>query len=128
MRCVVGCRHGSGSLLLWLWCRLAAIAQVQALIQSLACESPYASGAALKIKKKEKKKIRKKKRPSETENKGLCFQISSNQMVPCRNNALMWYFSILGRKSWRDILKTQAFLVPLLRLHRQPPQRSDQLQ
>ena len=43
-------------MLLWLWCALAAVA----LIQPLAWESLYATGAALKRKKK-KKKIKKKK-------------------------------------------------------------------
>ena len=38
--------------LLWLWCRLAAVA----LIQSLAGEIQYATGAALKTQKKKKKK------------------------------------------------------------------------
>ena len=43
---------------LWLWCRPAAAA----LIRPIACEPPYASGAALKkTKKKKKKKTRKKK-------------------------------------------------------------------
>ena len=50
MSCGVGCRHSSHPALLWLWCRLAAIA----LIQPIAWESPYAMGAA--PQKKEKKK------------------------------------------------------------------------
>ena len=50
MSCGVGCRGGSDLVLLWLWCRPAAAA----LIQPLAWELPYASGAALKIKKKKK--------------------------------------------------------------------------
>ena len=29
--CGVGCRHGSDLVLLWLWCRLAAIAQIRPL-------------------------------------------------------------------------------------------------
>ena len=37
---------------LWLWCRPAAAA----LIRPLACELPYAAGAALKGKKKQNKK------------------------------------------------------------------------
>ena len=45
----VGHKHGSDPTLLWLWCRPAAAAP----IWSLACELPYAAGAALK--KKEKK-------------------------------------------------------------------------
>ena len=51
MSCGVSRRHGSDLVLLWLWCRLAAIA----LIGPLAWEPPYASGAALKSKKKKKK-------------------------------------------------------------------------
>ena len=42
--CGVGCRHSSDVVLLWLWCRLAAVA----LIQPLAWKPPYVSGAALK--------------------------------------------------------------------------------
>jgi len=58
--CGVGCRHGCGigfrhSLdleLLWLWCRLAAIATTG----SIAWELPYAQSVALKRKKKKKSK------------------------------------------------------------------------
>ena len=46
MSCGVGCRRGLDLALLWLWCRPAATA----LIQPLAWEPPYASGAALKKK------------------------------------------------------------------------------
>ena len=42
----VGCRHGLDLALLWLWCRLAAIA----LIRPLACELPYTVGVAKKAK------------------------------------------------------------------------------
>ena len=45
------CRGGLDPALLWLWCRLAATA----LIQSLAWEPPYAAGAALKDRQKEKR-------------------------------------------------------------------------
>ena len=55
MSCGVGLRHGSDLMLLWLWCRLAAIA----LIGPLAWEPPYAVGSALKSKKKKKKKTKK---------------------------------------------------------------------
>ena len=44
----VGCRCGSDPTLLWLWHRVAAAA----LIQPLAWEPPYVTGAALKKKKK----------------------------------------------------------------------------
>ena len=47
MSCGAGCRRGSDSELLWLWCRLAAVA----LIRPLAWERPYATGVALKTKK-----------------------------------------------------------------------------
>ena len=48
MSCVVGHRHGSDPALLWLWCRLIAVA----LIQPLAWEFPYVAGSALKSKQK----------------------------------------------------------------------------
>ena len=50
MSCDVGCRHGWNVVLLWLWLwrRPAAVL----LIQSLAWELPYATGAALKSKSK----------------------------------------------------------------------------
>ena len=48
--CGVGCRRGSDLALLWLWCRLAAVAP----IGPLAWELLYASGAAVKSKKKKK--------------------------------------------------------------------------
>ena len=48
--CGVGGRHGSNLVLLWLWCRPAAAA----LIQPLAWELVYATGAALKRPKKKK--------------------------------------------------------------------------
>ena len=55
MSCGVGHRHTSDLALLWLWCRLAAIA----LIGPLAWEAPYTTGAALKgqMTKKKKKKM-----------------------------------------------------------------------
>jgi len=40
----VGGRYGSDLVLLWLWCRLAAVAP----IRPLAWEPPYAVGVALK--------------------------------------------------------------------------------
>jgi len=47
MNCGVGHRHGSDLMLLWLWCRPAAIAP----IRPLAWEYQYAAGAALKRQK-----------------------------------------------------------------------------
>ena len=52
MSCGVGRRHGLDPMLLWLWCRLAAIAP----IRSLAWKPPYAMGMALKRQKTKKKK------------------------------------------------------------------------
>ena len=50
MSCGVSRRLDSELALLWLWCRQAATAP----IRSLAWELPYATGAALKSKKKKK--------------------------------------------------------------------------
>ena len=47
VNCSIVYRHGLDSALLWLWLRPAAVA----LIQPLAWEHPYASGAALKRQK-----------------------------------------------------------------------------
>ena len=44
MRCGVGRKYSSDPALLWLWCRPAAVAQ----IQPVAWEPPYATGVALK--------------------------------------------------------------------------------
>ena len=52
MSCGTGRRCGSDPELLWLWCKLAAKAQ----IQPLAWEPPYAVGAALKTKNKRKER------------------------------------------------------------------------
>ena len=48
----VGHRCGSDPTLLWLWCKPAAVAPIQA----LAWEITYAEDAALKSKKEKKKK------------------------------------------------------------------------
>ena len=50
MRYGVGCRHGLGLELLWLWCRPVTTVP----IGPLAWETPYAVGAALKDKKKKR--------------------------------------------------------------------------
>ena len=52
MSCGVGSRLGSDPDLLWLWCRLAAVAPIQA----LAWEPPCATGAALKKTHKQKER------------------------------------------------------------------------
>ena len=48
MSCGIDCRHGLDPVLLWVWYRPEAVA----LIQPLAQELSYATGAALKRKKK----------------------------------------------------------------------------
>ena len=48
MSCDVSCKCSSDPELLWLWCRLAAVAPIRA----LAREHPYAMSVALKSKKK----------------------------------------------------------------------------
>ena len=50
---LVGGRRGLDLALLWLWCRLAAIAPIRPLAQ----EPPCATGAALKKKQEKKKRI-----------------------------------------------------------------------
>ena len=50
MSCGVGHRYGWDLALLWLWCRPAAVAP----IEPLAWELQYATGMALKKKKKDK--------------------------------------------------------------------------
>ena len=50
--CGVGHRLGSDLMLLWLWCKLAAVAP----IGRLPWEPPYAMGAALKCEKQNKTK------------------------------------------------------------------------
>ena len=54
----VGHRRGLDPALLWLWHKLAAVAQ----IQPLAWKPPYATSTALKIKRKKKKEGRKEER------------------------------------------------------------------
>ena len=57
MSCGVSRRGGSDLALLWLWCRLAAVAPTGA----LAWELPYALGVALKSKKQTRTKTKTKK-------------------------------------------------------------------
>ena len=54
--CGVGRRCSLDLVLLWLWCRLAAVAP----IPPLAWEPPYATGAAQEIAKRQKDKKKKK--------------------------------------------------------------------
>jgi len=52
MSCGIGRRHGLDRWLLWLWCRLAAVA----MIQPLAWEPPYAVGGSPKKTKQKQNK------------------------------------------------------------------------
>ena len=72
MSCSVGSRRGSDLALLWLWCRLAAVA----LIRPLAWEPPYAVGAALKKKNKREREI--------------LFDTTSNMEITKAKNLKIW--------------------------------------
>ena len=61
MSCGVGCRLCLDLVLLWLWCRPAAVAP----IRPLTWELPYVEGVARKSLKKEKKNERKNERKKE---------------------------------------------------------------
>ena len=63
MSCGIGRRCGLDLALLWLRCRLAAVA----LIWFLVWELPYAAAVALKRQKKKKRKKEKKKNVNSTE-------------------------------------------------------------
>ena len=80
MSCGIGHRCGSDPALLWLWCRLAAVAP----IQPLAWESPYTAGAALKSKRKKKKQKKPKTKPKKPQTKQLCGQ----------RRAILTFFSV----------------------------------
>ena len=73
----VGCRHSSDPALLW--CRLAAVA----LIGPLAWEPLYATGAALRRRKKERKKESKQIKPKLTIN-------ASPLLIPVVMHLLLW--------------------------------------
>ena len=65
MSCGVGCRPSWDPALLWLWCKLAAVAP----IQPLAWELPYAVGAALKRPKQTNKQTKKPKKQQQQKTK-----------------------------------------------------------
>ena len=81
MSCGVGHRRGSGLVLLWLWCRLAAVAP----IGPLAWEPPCAAGADLKRQKKKKKKKKECVIYSE-ENEGRWDNITPSQLAASDNS------------------------------------------
>ena len=65
MSCGVGCKLSLDPALLWLWCKLAAVAP----IRPLAWETPYATSETLKSKKKKTKKTKKKKQKKQKKTK-----------------------------------------------------------
>ena len=65
MSCGVGCRRGLDHVLLWLWCRPVATAQ----IRPLAWEPPY---EALKIQRDKTNKQKNKTKLHKNDNKHLC--------------------------------------------------------
>ena len=67
---------GLDPLLLWLWCRWAAAAQIEPLAQ----EFPYAAGVAIKMKKILLQKIK------------TYILIKFNFQLKCRNKATKVYF------------------------------------
>ena len=73
----VGHRHGSVLVVLWLWCRPAAVAP----IRPLAWEPPYAMGAALEIKIKINLKNK-----STVPLACTCFSILLNGQVPSHHH------------------------------------------
>ena len=85
MSCGVGRRLGSNLALLWLWCRLAAIA----LIRPLAWEPPHVVAEALKRTKRQKKRKKKRKKT---------LYIYSNQQN-IQRCTILCYFCFLTQKS-----------------------------
>ena len=95
----VGCRCSSDLTLLWLWCRLAAVAPVR----PLAWEPPYAAGAALKRQKK--------KSPV-----GFWIGIELNLYTNMRYNWYPYIYMItctlpLGRENWYKILLLSCWML-----------------
>ena len=63
--------------LLWLWCRSPAAA----LIQPLAWELPYATGAAIKSKKKQKQKQKQKQNKKQSWSHFTCTKLITQMYV-----------------------------------------------
>ena len=94
----IGHRRGSDSTLLWLLCRLAAVA----LIWSLAWELPYATGTALKSKNKQTNKQSKIKGVDIFISSRLLLEISCGPVVKDSALSLQWLGLLLwqGFKPW----------------------------
>ena len=85
MSCGIGHRRGSDLALLWLWRRPAATAP----IRPLACEPPYAAGAAQWQKRQKKKKretCKKKKKEKEKENRNNLTLINLKMLIKWINS------------------------------------------
>ena len=88
-----------GSALLWLWCRLAAIA----LIRPLAWEPPYAMGAALeRLKKKKKKKRKEKKERRKKRKPTLCITLFGHWEYNCQQYFSVYSNIFLNNKDYRE--------------------------
>ena len=70
--------------LLWLWCGLIAVAP----IRSLAWESPYIAGAALKRQKVVKRRKKKKKKERKTKLSYFCRAVGLGNSSPILNRGL----------------------------------------
>ena len=87
LSCGVGHRCGSDSVLLWLWCRPAAVAP----IRPLAWEAPYAVSVALKDKKTKTKKTK-----NQNQNQPCFLAISSILL----NKTLYFIYLFWGPPLW----------------------------
>ena len=91
--CGVGHRCSWDLVLLWLWCRLAAVASIRPLVW----EPPCAVAVALKKKKKKKKRQKKNLQHSRTGEKKVMMNIKNTSMnaelsiqIPNQCLALFW--------------------------------------
>ena len=105
MSCSVDCRCGSDLVLLWLWCRLVAVAP----IWTLAWEPPYAMSKTLK-KTKDRKKKRKNLIPLEIYER-KCFQMikSRKYMVGFQGFFFLFFFLAHVCVHWFFILLLKLY-------------------
>ena len=79
MSCGIDCRHSSDPVLLWLWCRAAAVA----LIQPLAWEPPYVMSEGLKRQK--------------NRSPGYSYECSNLTRAHLEHTLLAWFFTSLSQ-------------------------------
>ena len=109
MSCGVGCRWGSDTALLWLWCRPVA----RALIWPLAWELPYAAGRAIKRQKKERKKERMNESKQGSKQASKHFQMSSICIWPYFQECCLFKIKIT---SWDVFPELQSVTTNLLKV------------